>query len=177
MEPLKIYLADLTYDTLEGAADSVFPLNVGFVASYCISKFGSKVDITLFKYIHELEKAIHDSPPDILGLSNYIWNKRVGKEMFKILSQENPNALTVWGGPNFPADMPSQQKFMDENTEVDIYVQIDGETGFSNIVEKALEEVPSGSATNLTQIYEIDKNTRERVLKETKPSIISKSTA
>ena len=43
MEPLKIYLADLTYDTLEGAADSVFPLNVGFVASYCISKFGSKV--------------------------------------------------------------------------------------------------------------------------------------
>lgn len=139
MEPLKIYLADLTYDTLEGAADSVFPLNVGFVASYCISKFGSKVDITLFKYIHELEKAIHDSPPDILGLSNYIWNKRIGKEMFKILSQENPNALTVWGGPNFPADMPSQQKFMDENTEVDIYVQIDGETGFSNIVEKALE--------------------------------------
>ena len=43
--------------------------------------------------------------------------------------------------------------------------------------EKALEKVPSGSATNLTQIYEIDENTRERVLKETKPSIISKSTA
>ena len=84
MEPLKIYLADLTYDTLEGAADSVFPLNVGFVASYCISKFGSKVDITLFKYIHELEKAIHDSPPDILGLSNYIWNKRVVNEFFKM---------------------------------------------------------------------------------------------
>jgi len=139
MEPLKIYLADLTYDTLEGAADSVFPLNIGFVASYCISKFGSKVDITLFKYIHELEKAIHDSPPDILGLSNYVWNKRIGKEMFKILSKENPHALTVWGGPNFPADMPSQQKFMDENTEVDIYVRIDGETGFSNIVGKALE--------------------------------------
>ena len=63
----------------------------------------------------------------------------VDNSVIKILSQENPNALTVWGGPNFPADMPSQQKFMDENTEVDIYVQIDGETGFSNIVEKALE--------------------------------------
>jgi radical SAM superfamily enzyme YgiQ (UPF0313 family) len=138
MESLKIYLGDLTYDTVT-VANEVFPLNVGFVASYCIAKFGSKVDIILFKYIDELEKAIHDSPPDIMGLSNYCWNKRIGKEMFKILSQENPHALTVWGGPNFPADMSSQQKFMDENTEVDIYVPIDGETGFSNIVKKALE--------------------------------------
>ncbi len=138
MNSLKIYLGDLTYDTVT-VANEVFPLNVGFVASYCIAKFGSEVDITLFKYIDELEKAIHDSPPDIMGLSNYCWNKRIGKEMFKILSKENPSALTVWGGPNFPADLPSQQKFMDNNPEVDIYVPIDGEIGFSNIVGKAFE--------------------------------------
>ncbi|MED5339058.1 MAG: 1-deoxy-D-xylulose-5-phosphate reductoisomerase [Pseudomonadota bacterium] len=64
--------------------------------------------------------------------------------------------------------------------EVAVYEFLDKNISFldiAKIVEKALEKVPSGSATNLTQIYEIDENTRERVLKETKPSIISKSTA
>ena len=138
MNPIKIYLGDLTYDTV-GISNPVFPLNIGFITSYCKSRFGNKIDIKLFKYIDKLEEAIHDSPPDIMGLSNYCWNKRIGKEMFKILSKENPHALTVFGGPDFPADLPSQQNFMDDNSEVDIYVPVDGETGFSNIVAKALE--------------------------------------
>jgi 1-deoxy-D-xylulose-5-phosphate reductoisomerase len=45
------------------------------------------------------------------------------------------------------------------------------------IVEEALAETPSGNASSLKKIYEVDENTRERVLKKIKPSIISKSTA
>src|SRR3989344_531446 len=59
--------------------------------------------------------------------------------MFKMLLKKNPHALTVMGGPNFPADAPSQQKFFDEYQEVDVYVPIDGEMGFANIVKHALE--------------------------------------
>ena len=70
---LKIYLANLTYDTISIATDT-FPLNVGCIASYSKKKFGDKVDFTLFKYIDELDHSIRDSPPDILGMSNYIWN-------------------------------------------------------------------------------------------------------
>ena len=76
MTKLKIYLGDLTYDTIVLAND-VFPLNIGFVASYTLNKFKEFVDITLFKYIDELEKAIIESPPDILALSNYCWNERI----------------------------------------------------------------------------------------------------
>ena len=138
MKSLNIYLGDLTHNTVT-VANEVFPLNVGFVGSYCISKFGTSVNVTLFKYIDKLEKAIIEHPPDILGLSNYCWNKNIGIEMFRILQKKNPDALTVWGGPNFPADIPSQQKFMDKIPEVDVYVPIDGEVGFSNIVKKAIE--------------------------------------
>ena len=49
MEPLKIYLSNLTYDTISIATDA-FPLNVGCVASYAKKKFNDKIDITLFKY-------------------------------------------------------------------------------------------------------------------------------
>lgn len=137
-KPLKIYLADLTYDTVD-LQTAVFPLNIGFIASYCIKRFGSNVEITLFKYIDELDRAINECPPDVLGMSNYVWNHRVGLEMFRMLSQKNPYALKVWGGPNFPMDLPSQKKFLNKFPEVDVYVPIEGETGFANIIERALE--------------------------------------
>jgi radical SAM superfamily enzyme YgiQ (UPF0313 family) len=136
-EKLKIYLGDLTYDTIVLAND-VFPLNIGFVASYTLNKFKEFVDITLFKYIDDLEKAVIESPPDILGLSNYCWNERIGYEMFKIAKDSNPNILTVSGGPNFPVDIPSQEYFMSSHPEIMFYVPIEGEIGFLNIVERVL---------------------------------------
>mgnify|MGYP007092497239 FL=1 len=60
---LKIYLANLTYDTLLLGTDG-FPLNIGCIASYSKKKFEGKLDFTLFKYIDELDRSIHDSPPE-----------------------------------------------------------------------------------------------------------------
>ncbi|MDC0170124.1 radical SAM protein, partial [Candidatus Nitrosopelagicus sp.] len=50
-----------------------------------------------------------------------------------------PNGIVVWGGPNFPLDLPSQKFFLKENSIIDFYVPLEGEVGFSNIIEKALE--------------------------------------
>ncbi len=138
LERLKIYLGDLTYNTIIVSTESL-PINIGYIASYCIKRFGDNVDITLFKYIDELEKALCESPPDILGLSNYCWCQNVSQEMFKLFTEKNPNGLRVWGGPNYPIDVPSQKKFFQKFKNFDIYVPIDGEIGFSNIVEKALD--------------------------------------
>jgi len=135
---IKIFLADLTYNTVSLATE-VFPLNVGLIASYCNEKFGDKIEITLFKYIDELDKAISENPPDILGLSNYCWNHKIGAELFAMLKKINPSAVTVWGGPNFPLDMPSQHEFMKEYIQVDSYVPTEGEQGFANIIERVLE--------------------------------------
>jgi radical SAM superfamily enzyme YgiQ (UPF0313 family) len=116
----------------------VFPLNVGYIAAYCKKRFGSKVDITIFKYIDELENSIYENPPDVLGLSNYVWSYRIGLEMFNLVRSQNSNVITVWGGPNFPQDLESQQIFMKNCSNIDFYVPIEGEVGFSNIIEEAL---------------------------------------
>ena len=137
-KPLKIYLGDLTYTTVTLATEA-FPLNVGFIASYCKKLFGDAVEITLFKYIEDIDKAVNESPPDILGLSNYCWSHSVSYEIFKMCKKSNPNVITVWGGPNFPIDFPSQKKFMKQYPEVDVYVPTEGETGFSNIVSLILK--------------------------------------
>ena len=137
-KPLKIYLGDLTYTTVTLATEA-FPLNVGFIASYCKKLFGDAVEITLFKYIEDIDKAVNKSPPDVLGLSNYCWSHNVSSEIFKMCKKSNPNVVTVWGGPNFPIDFPSQKKFMKQYPEVDVYVPTEGETGFSNIVSLILK--------------------------------------
>ena len=151
MAKLKIYLADLTYSTVVIAND-VFPLNVGLIASYTLNKFKKYVDISLFKHIDELEKAVIESPPDILGLSNYCWNERIGYDIFKIAKDSNPNVLTVSGGPNFPHDVTSQQSFMNNHPEIMFYVPIEGEIGFSNIVERMLSVYSKGK--NIEYIFE-----------------------
>ena len=151
MAKLKIYLADLTYSTVVIAND-VFPLNVGLIASYTLNKFKKYVDISLFKHIDELEKAVIESPPDILGLSNYCWNERIGYDIFKIAKDSNPNILTVSGGPNFPHDVASQQSFMNNHPEIMFYVPIEGEIGFSNIVERMLSVYSKGK--NIEYIFE-----------------------
>ena len=47
--------------------------------------------------------------------------------------------MTVWGVPNFPLDFPSQEKFMKKHPEVDVYVPIEGEVGFSNTIQRILD--------------------------------------
>lgn len=71
-----------------------------------------------------------------MGLSNYCWSQNVSHEMFKLFSQVNPDGIRVWGGPNFPIDLPSQKKFFDEKKDFDIYVPVEGEIGFSNVIQK-----------------------------------------
>ena len=46
---LKVYLCDLTHDTIITVSDTI-PINIGFIASYMKKEFGDKVDISLFKY-------------------------------------------------------------------------------------------------------------------------------
>ena len=146
--PLKIYLGDLTYNTVTLATEA-FPLNIAYIGSYCEKLFGSKVEITLFKYIEKIEDAVTHNPPDILGLSNYCWSHNVSYEIFKLCKEKNPNAVNVWGGPNFPLDSPSQIKFMKKYSEVDVYVPTEGEIGFSNVVERILD---SGADENSQSI-------------------------
>lgn len=138
MRPIIIYLADLTYDTVAISTESM-PLNVGYVASYCKSKFGENVEIKIFKYIDKLDKAIRKNPPDILAMSNYVWNSNLGNEFLKLMKSIKQNTITVMGGPNFPMDLPSQKSFMNDRPDLDFYVPIEGEVGFCNLVEKVLE--------------------------------------
>ena len=138
MDKLRIYLGDLTYDTVAISTEAM-PLNVGFIGAYCKEQFGERVEISVFKYIHDIENAIKKSPPDVLALSNYIWSYNLSSEIFKIVKDIDKSIVTIWGGPNFPLDFPSQEKFMKKHPEIDVYVPIEGEVGFANTIQRILD--------------------------------------
>ena len=111
MRPLRIYLGDLTYTTLSLATDA-FPLNIGFIAAYTQKIFGNQIDLKLFKYVGDLENAINENPPDILGLSNYPWNFNLGLEFFRMIRELSPRTIRVMGGPNIPQEDEDRMHFI-----------------------------------------------------------------
>ena len=57
--PLKIFLCDLTYDTIILVSDTI-PINIGFIGSYAKSVFKEKINVKLFKYPQEAINSIKE---------------------------------------------------------------------------------------------------------------------
>ena len=147
---IKIYLGDLVHDTLK--TRYVVPLNIAYLAAYTKSRFEREVDIKLFKYPRHLVDVLKDSPPDILGLSNYSWNERLNQRIFQIARRLNPHVLTVMGGPNIKVELNEIQSTIEANSNIlDYYIMFEGEEPFGGIVEnvlsrKKLAKLPNGCA-------------------------------
>ncbi len=136
--PLTVYLGDLTYTTLSLATDA-FPLNIGFIAAYAAKSFDKEIDLRLFKYVDDLEQAILEKPPDIVGLSNYPWNFNLGLEFFRMTQTVSPQTIRVMGGPNIPLDDELRSQFIKRNPLIDFYAYLEGEEAFTALVVRALE--------------------------------------
>ena len=132
---LKIYLCDLTYDTIILVSDTI-PINIGFVGSYIKKIFGEKIDLSLFKYPNDAISAIKNNPPDIICLSNYSWNSNLSEYVASITKKYNSNVVTVQGGTNFPHQSILQKDFLISKPNTDIYTILEGERSCSNIIQR-----------------------------------------
>ena len=92
-DKFKIYLADLVYETID--TNFTVPLNIAYIAAYVHDKFANEVEIRLFKYPSELEIALSEAPPDVLGLSHYSWNSRLCLAMADIAKRIDQTIVTV----------------------------------------------------------------------------------
>jgi len=135
---VRIYLADLVHNFL-GGGSYMFPLNIGFLASYAKKVFGNEVDIELFKYPGELIKRLKIDPPHILGLSNYSWSANLNNEVSKLAKSVDNKTMVVWGGPNINETDDGYGEFFKRNPMVDFYVINEGEMGFTNLLGRFIE--------------------------------------
>ena len=135
---MKIYLGDLVH-TWEKSSTWTFPLNIGYLAAYAKKMLGDEIEIRLFKRPEILIEALKNDPPDVLGLSFYVWNANLDKLVFEIAKRHNPNILNIGGGPNFTSINNTEEqanRFFQETPVCDAYVINQGELGFVEILKE-----------------------------------------
>ena len=138
MQSLKVYLCDLTHETVILVSDTI-PINIGFIGSYVKKIHGDLIDVSLFKYPEEAINTIKNDPPDVLALSNYSWNSLLSERVAEIAKQVNPKVITVQGGPNFPHAEELQFEFLKNHPATNFHIIFEGEASFSNILERILK--------------------------------------
>ena len=137
MRRLKIFLADLTHKNIVTASENI-PSNIGLLAAYSLKKFGDAVEFRLFKYPEKFIQALNEEEPDILGVSNYVWNSNLSEWANVKAKAKYPNVLTVKGGWTFPLDAEERLKFLLKNPATDLYLIHEAEESFSQVVERCL---------------------------------------
>jgi radical SAM superfamily enzyme YgiQ (UPF0313 family) len=135
---LKIFLCDLTYDTVILVSDTI-PINIGFIGSYAKSIFNENITVKLFKYPQETIDAIKKEKPDLICLSNYSWNSNLSEYVANIAKKANPNVVTAQGGPNLPHDDAQQIDFLRNRPSTDIFMIMEAEVTTANVINRIID--------------------------------------
>lgn len=139
MRKFKIFLGDLGYFNKYTRNTMYAPLNIGYVAQYCLQRFPGELDIRLFKEPELLLEAALAEKPDVMGLSFYYWNCGLDHALIKRLRARYASDLTViWGGPSVGTDHLELQGLFQRFPEVDAFVINEGELGFANAIADRL---------------------------------------
>ena len=117
----KVYLADLRYNYSGVLANDTAPLGVGYMKAV-IDRDIPGVESSVFAYPDKLLHAIEQAPPDILMVSNYVWNESLSAHLARLAKRINPGTLTVMGGPNISLEGERQIAFMQAHPELDAYI-------------------------------------------------------
>ena len=138
---MKIYLADLRYDYSGVVANDCMPLGVAYMKAVMDREDVDKeLQSRLFVYPQKLAKALVEDPPDVLMLTNYVWNEALSHYFFRLAKSVNPNVLTVMGGPNISLESPRQCDYVQRHPDLDVYALGEGDFLAYEIVRTFLDQ-------------------------------------
>jgi putative methyltransferase len=153
-----IYLLELSDDFV---GQIKLPYSTGLIWSYCLESKTIKNNFKLSKWFfgREKEKDILNDikNPNVIGISNFVWNSMANYRIAKTIKEKYPECLIVFGGQASPnADRIGN--FFKKHPYVDIIVHGEGEIVFKNIL---LEKLNGG---NYSIIKGITYNTKKEYI-------------
>lgn len=132
---LRIMLGDLRH-RLMGRHSTLFPLSIGYIAAYCTKMFDSEIEIKLYDDPDLILLDINSWKPQIVGLSNYMWNAEINNLVFNHVKNVLPDTVCVAGGPEFPIDTDDAEQYLQKRASIDFYCQWEGEIAFANLISR-----------------------------------------
>ncbi len=138
---MKVYLADLRYDYSGTVANDCMPLGVAYMKAVMDREDKDhEIQSRLFVYPEKLAQALVEEPPDVLMLTNYVWNEALSHYFFKLAKRINPNVLTVMGGPNISLETARQCAYVERHPQLDVYALGEGDFLAYEIVRTFLDQ-------------------------------------
>ncbi len=148
MKKLKLLLSDPRHKTV-GAHSYFVPIGIGYIGSNLLKKFEGQIDLKLSVDAEETLSILESWKPDIVGVSNYIWNSHLSKFICEHAKHINSNILCILGGPEFPAGtgafkiednqedltLTKCTDYLKERPYVDYFAYSDGEVAFVEIIK------------------------------------------
>ncbi|MBI4717864.1 MAG: radical SAM protein [Planctomycetes bacterium] len=116
-----VYLADLRHNYGGVLATDCMPIGVGYMKAV-MDRDLPDARSRLFAYPDRLMAAMKENPPDVLMVSNYVWNEAISLFFARLGKRLNPEMLVVMGGPNIPVEPERQVEFVAKRPEVDLYI-------------------------------------------------------
>lgn len=133
---LSVFIVDPYFD--HKGVRAVIPLGAGLVGAFLKKKIPD-ISVDIFKGVTPLLKAIETNPPDILGLSSYVWNKNLAIAVAEYTKKINPNVLIIFGGPEIDINQYDLEFFVNKYACADLFIQHEGEIALAKIVQKYIE--------------------------------------
>ena len=165
-QKIRIALGDLHHNTI-GRHSPYFPLGIGCIASYTLAQHGAEnISIRLFVDPVDMMDTLKHWKPDIVGITNYVWNSEVSSLLFRFAKDQDPSPLCIAGGPNISNRADEQLEFLRNHPEIDHYVLLEGETAFSHLVGMIIEdgsECLAEKAGYLSGLVTIDSEGRQLI--------------
>ena len=130
---MKIALLDLNHNTI-GIHTNTVPYGIGLIANYTLKNLN--VEIKLFKTASNLDVVLESWHPDILGITQYIWNSELNLYYARKIKVLNPDCVVIAGGPNLSHNKEEKKDFLKVNNTIDICISFDGEIPFTEILKR-----------------------------------------
>jgi radical SAM superfamily enzyme YgiQ (UPF0313 family) len=135
MKKVKVLLADLRHIKNGILFADNMPLGIGYMKAVMDRDLADIVDCDIFAYPDDFQNAVVATSPDVVMVTNYMWNEALSLWYLNFAKQINPGALTVMGGPNISIDTERQKDFLRKNPQLDIYALGEGDFLAKEFVE------------------------------------------
>ena len=122
-----VFFGQLTHRANDINQNRRFPLACGFLASYLASMLGDNFEFDIFKTPRDLDDAISARKPDVLMLSNYMWNENLACAFAERVRKAYDDVLIIIGGPNFSLNEEKNIRILEDNPAIDKIVFHEGE--------------------------------------------------
>tara|TARA_Y100000294_G_scaffold177493_1_gene203037 strand:- start:155 stop:2284 length:2130 start_codon:yes stop_codon:yes gene_type:complete len=153
MKKIKVLLADPRHKTV-GAHSYITPIGIGYIGSNLLKEFKDyNLDLKLSIDTDEIFDLLEKWKPDVIGISNYVWNQHLSNIICEFAKEKNPNVLSILGGPEFPGGTGARRientskdktydkcyKYLIERPAVDYFAYSDGEVAVVELLRKFTE--------------------------------------